>query len=417
MKNITIKIIILFTVFSLTGLIGMQLYWMVNAVKLSEKQYDHRVNLALKNVIRDLLKKGSISPNQQTTSANILGNLDTVYLDNLLRKHIEYQELDTIFRYGIIKSKNDSTVFCNKSIVSDKFAVKPHRACLSCFWKAEEYHLALFFPYKRNFVLLEMSGWLIISLIFLLILIFAVGFNILTIIRQKKLSEMKSDFVNNMTHEFKTPISSISLASEVLLKKEMLSTERTRKYLTIINEENSRLKKHVDQILNISRIERNEIILKKTIENLHEIIREGIKNLCLADCPKKALINYELNADNSTLNADKAHIKNIIINLIDNAYKYSDDKPEIKISTVNKNGSIVLSVEDKGIGMSNETRKHIFDKFYRIPTGNIHNVKGFGLGLFYVKTMVEAHLGKIEVESELNKGSRFDLTLPTYKKL
>ena len=288
-----------------------------------------------------------------------------------------------------------------------------HKACLSCLWKAEFFHLEVYFPSQQKMELVEMSAWLVFTAIFLLILVFTFVYIINTIIKQKKLSDIKNDFINNMTHEFKTPISTISLASEVLLHaNEDVSPERIKKYSKIIYDENIRMRGQVDRVLQVARLDRDEFSLTKSEFDLHQLIKNTVQHLCFDECEKVTTVNYHLEADRFILNADEMHIKNVVTNLVDNAIKYSNNGTSLEIQTINKQEGILLSIEDNGIGMSKEAVKHIFDKFYRIPTGNIHNVKGFGLGLYYVKNMVDAHGGHIEVKSEINRGSRFDIYLP-----
>lgn len=421
LKKKRIKIIILISSIALTGLIIMQLFWISNAVDLSAKQFDHRVMLALKSVLNELEENSnavnlsdSIKKNKNRPQyGNIIESIDTTLLDGLLNKYFDYFELNNEFRYAIVKSDNDSAVFYHKGIVSEKITVKPHKACLTCIWKPEEYHLEVYFPNKTRSIIIEMAGWLIVSIAFLFVVVFAFAYIVLTIIRQKKLSEMKSDFINNMTHELKTPISSIALASEVLINSNgKTPTAKTQRYLKIINNENQRLRLLAEKVLQISQLEKQEIKLNKSNEDIHELIVDTVENRCLEHCDKPVNVDYELNAERYELSVDKMHITNIIANIVDNAYKYSGDKPEIKVSTKNNNGSFQFAVEDNGIGMSREAQKYIFDKFYRVHTGNLHDVKGFGLGLYYVKTMIEAHGGKINVKSEEGKGSRFIIEIP-----
>ena len=224
---------------------------------------------------------------------------------------------------------------------------------------------------------------------------------------------MKTDFVNNMTHEFKTPISTISLASEMLLKPRVnQSSEKTEKYANIIYDENSRLKNQVEQVLQIAVLDKGNFKLKKKEVNLHEIIEMAVDNFEMIIKQRCGKIITSLDADMATFYADPIHITNIIHNLMDNANKYSPEIPEISISTRNNEKGIILSVEDKGIGISPENQKHIFKKFFRVHTGNIHDVKGFGLGLYYVKTIVEIHGGTINLVSELKKGTKIEIYFP-----
>jgi two-component system, OmpR family, phosphate regulon sensor histidine kinase PhoR len=231
--------------------------------------------------------------------------------------------------------------------------------------------------------------------------------------RQKKVSEMKSDFINNMTHEFKTPIATISLASEMLMKKSVIENPaRTQQYAKIIFDENTRLQIHVEQILSVSLLERGQFRLKKRDIDVHEVINELVENFRMTVKERNGEIRTHYCADRFHLQADKVHLTNVISNLLDNANKYSPGPPHIRIGTQNTHNGLIISVEDKGMGISLDHQQQIFKKLYRVPTGNLYNVKGFGIGLYYVKTIVEAHGGHINLKSELNKGSRFDVFLP-----
>lgn len=224
---------------------------------------------------------------------------------------------------------------------------------------------------------------------------------------------MKSDFINNMTHEFKTPIATISLASEMLLKKPVSEDpEKLRRYARIINDENTRLQNHVEQILSVSRLERGLFKLKKRETDIHLLIREVVENFSLTIRERNGTIKTHLIAKRFIVNVDKSHLTNVINNLLDNANKYSVSEPWISIGTQSTENGLTIIIEDHGIGISLENQRQVFKNLYRVPTGNIYNVKGFGIGLYYVKTIVEAHGGHINLKSELNKGSRFDVYLP-----
>jgi two-component system phosphate regulon sensor histidine kinase PhoR len=224
---------------------------------------------------------------------------------------------------------------------------------------------------------------------------------------------MKSDFINNMTHEFKTPIATISLASEMLLKKSVLEdNEKTLRYARIIYDENTRLQNHVEQILSVSMLERGHFRLKIREVDVHQLIQETVKNFDLTVRERDGKLRTHFCATRFMVFADKAHLTNVISNLLDNANKYSPEKPWIRIGTQSSENGLTITVEDRGIGISLENQQQVFKNLYRVPTGNIYNVKGFGIGLYYVKTIIEAHGGHIILKSELNKGSRFDIYLP-----
>jgi two-component system phosphate regulon sensor histidine kinase PhoR len=255
--------------------------------------------------------------------------------------------------------------------------------------------------------MLTLSGLLI------LVIIFSFYYTISTIFRQKKLSDVKNDFINNMTHEFKTPISTISLACEVLNDRSIAKTpERVDNYVKMIKDENSRLGLLVENILQTAILDKGEFRLKITPVDIHNVIEQAISNIQLAVSKKEGEILTHLDATQFTLQVDRVHMTNVIYNLIDNALKYSNEKPVITVSTKDTAAGIAISVQDNGIGISKENQKKIFEKLYRVPTGNVHNVKGFGLGLSYVKAIVEKHGGTVSVASELNKGSTFTIHLP-----
>jgi len=235
----------------------------------------------------------------------------------------------------------------------------------------------------------------------------------MTIIKQKKISQIRDDFINNITHEFKTPIATISLASEVLLKEGTGNeNKRISNYARVIYDENRRMREQVDRVLQMAILDKNRYNLNRQTINLDELIRNNVNNLCLEHCDREVKVKDKMASANPEVNVDPIHMGNIINNLVSNAIKYSENTPEIIILSKNENGHYIFSIEDKGIGIKKEDQKHIFDKFYRVSTGDIHNVKGFGLGLYYVKTIIEAHGGEINVNSEYGKGTRFDVILP-----
>jgi len=237
-------------------------------------------------------------------------------------------------------------------------------------------------------------------------------------LRQKKMSEIKNDFINNMTHEFKTPLATISLAVDALKNEKVMSNPDKMTYFSsIIKEENQRMNRQVETILKAALMEKQEVQLMLRPLHVHQVIKEVTGNFILQLEDKKGKADIELKAENDLIDADEVHLSNLINNLIDNSIKYSKDNvpPEIRIITTSDEKKIYIRLEDNGIGMGRETVKRIFEKFYRAHTGNIHNVKGFGLGLSYVKTMVEAHGGEIKVDSTLGKGSAFNIELPLKK--
>ncbi|MCF8367024.1 MAG: HAMP domain-containing histidine kinase, partial [Bacteroidales bacterium] len=274
-------------------------------------------------------------------------------------------------------------------------------------------YLLLSFPEASSHLYKSILFLLAGSVIFTLIIMVTFSITIWVILHQKKISEIKSDFINNMTHEFKTPIATISLAVDSIDNPKILSIPEKITYFTgIIRDENRRMNKQVENVLQMAMIDKKDFNLQIREINTHEIIRRSADHFSLQLEKKKGSLALDLNAENPFINNDEIHFYNIINNLIDNAIKYSPENPEIKISTQNRNNGIIISVEDKGLGISKEAQEKIFDKFYRVHTGNVHNVKGFGLGLSYVKALVQTFRGTIKVQSEPGKGSKFDVFLP-----
>jgi len=276
-----------------------------------------------------------------------------------------------------------------------------------------ENYLLVHFPNKQRYLLQQVWLPLLSSLAFLVIIIACFVYAIKVIIRQKKLSETKNDFINNMTHEFKTPIATVSLAVEALQDPDLLSQENFRnRYLNIIKSENKRLGVHVEKVLQAAALDKKDFKLKFEKVNLLEILEKAKQHIALQVEKREGEIRTDFDISDPYVDGDPFHLANVINNLLDNANKYSADKPDITLSAHEEQGRIAISIEDRGIGMNKESLRKIFDKFYRVPTGNVHDVKGFGLGLAYVKTMVEAHNGQVLVDSEPDKGSIFTIYLP-----
>ena len=266
-------------------------------------------------------------------------------------------------------------------------------------------------------VALKQIQWMILGAGFFTLMIIAAFYvTVSALLRQKKMSEIKNDFINNMTHEFKTPLATISLAVDALRNEKVIEDRNKMSYFSgIIKEENKRMNKHVETILQAALMDRQEVQLNKTPLDVHILINEVLDNYTLQLAEKNGKVELQLNAKNDVIDGDEVHFRNLISNLIDNAVKYSREDLLLTITTHSTSKSLVIRFEDNGIGMNKETVRKIFEKFYRAHTGNIHNVKGFGLGLSYVKTIIDAHHGKIKVESVQGKGSTFTLEIPLLK--
>lgn len=355
--------------------------------------------------------------------------INPVKLSSLLRQEFEEMNLDLKYSFGVYDNKTESFVILNDNFVVG-FKEKPKASSSDLdpnqILKETSYKVALFstaagspgtlkviFPSKTNWLRKNTLPIVVLSILLTSLILGCFIYVIYVIFRQKKLSEIKNDFVNNMTHEFKTPIATISLASDNILSPAIIqSPEKVKRFIDIIKQENRRMLSQVEKVLQMALLDKQDFQINLKELNLHEIIKEAVNNIDLQVTQKGGEIKMHLDASNSDVKADQTHLTNIIYNLLDNANKYSPEKPDIEIKTSNIKKGILIKVTDHGIGMSRENLKLIFEKFYRVPTGNVHNVKGFGLGLSYVKAMVQAHNGSIEVESEPGKGSTFIVFLP-----
>lgn len=273
--------------------------------------------------------------------------------------------------------------------------------------------LSVYFPEKEAFIYKSLNWLLFVSLVFSLIVLITFAYSIYFLLKQKKVSQMKSDFINNMTHEFKTPLATIAVAADSITNQKIIGKpEQIQYFVDMIKKENSRMNKQVEDILTIARMDKEEIEFKLEKINLHQIIKDALQSIQLQVEKKGGTLTSSLNAKNPIATSDAFHFANLIYNLLDNANKYSYEKPEIIISTTNNQKGVVIIVEDKGIGMNKSVQNKIFEPFYRLTSGNIHNVKGFGLGLSYVKAVIIKNKGSISVFSEPGKGSRFEVFIP-----
>ena len=273
--------------------------------------------------------------------------------------------------------------------------------------------LKVFFPNKTTYLWSSVWTSLLGTLLFTSLILFCFIYSITTILRQTEVSNMKTDFINNMTHEFKTPIATISLASDSMMSPKIIGNQdKLTKFIGIIKQENKRMLKQVEKVLQMAMLDKKNFQLKLTQIDIHNVIEEAIENTKLKVHARNGSVKGVFKATNEKIEGDLLHISNVIHNLLDNANKYTKDVPHIKVSTEDTKTGVKVIIEDNGIGMDKDALKHIFEKFYRVHTGNLHDVKGFGLGLSYVKAIIDAHKGKIDVKSEVGKGSKFILTFP-----
>ncbi len=337
------------------------------------------------------------------------------YLNNVLAAAMKETGIDLEYRYAIKNSNlgRDTVLFGNADYNPGRKKEFPQLLFQSDFNGSKPNYLYIYFPKRSGYLLRETGTTIIPTIILTAFLIAIFVYTIMVIFRQKKLSNIKNDFINNMTHELKTPISTISLASQMLEDGSITNTPQTIEHISrVINQESKRLSFQVEKVLQMAVFNEGRLKFKFKEFDINKMIQTVVGNFELRVKNKNGILLTELNAENAIVKGDEVHITNVIFNLLDNAVKYSDGAPEIKVTTENRNDQVLISVQDKGIGISKEHHTQIFDRFYRVPTGNVHNVKGFGLGLSYVKKIVDSHNAKIKVESAVNKGTKFTILFP-----
>jgi two-component system phosphate regulon sensor histidine kinase PhoR len=339
--------------------------------------------------------------------------LDNKEIDYALSQTLAYMQIQTPFEYAVIKNGVVQTGTFKKSQKADFLKSRYKVRLFPDNLISQELILSVIFPERTNYVLGRMMWLLGGSLLFSLFILATFALSLYFIVRQKKISEMKSDFINNMTHEFKTPIATISLAADTITNSKVINDEVSiRHFIGMIKKENSRMNKKVETILQIASLDKKEIEFKYENVSIHTIIEHAIETIEIQVHQRNGKIILYLNAEDPHLYGDFEHLTNLVNNLLDNAIKYSPDLLEITITTKNCEKGIILSVEDRGIGMTKAVQSKIFERFYRQSSGNVHDVKGFGLGLNYSRSIIEAHKGHITVFSEPGKGSRFEIFLP-----
>ncbi|HYC86103.1 MAG TPA: HAMP domain-containing sensor histidine kinase [Chryseosolibacter sp.] len=422
MKSSTIRSIVILGTVCIFGITFTQLYWLRRAFDLKEAEFERTVNAALFNVanqIFDINNTPSPAANpvrQVSTNYFIVmvnGDVDVSLLEFLLRSEFEKRNINVDFEYGVYDCSSEKMKYgdyVSLQTTKEKVTSKKLPA-----WNHYAYYFGVQFPNREAHLINQLGIWSFSSFVLLIVIVFF-SYTLFVILKQKRLSEIQKDFINNMTHEFKTPISTIAVSTEVLKDPNIVrQPERLLNYTTIIEKENNRLKQQVERVLQMARLDKEDIGLKKEVVDIHQVVQDAVKNISHALRDKNGNISLNLQAANSLFEADRLHLTNVFQNLFDNAIKYCNVEPQIEVRTRNLNGHILVEVADNGIGISSENQKRIFQKFYRVSTGNVHDVKGFGLGLSYVKTIVEAHKGTIRVDSSLGKGSVFTIAFSSMR--
>jgi two-component system, OmpR family, phosphate regulon sensor histidine kinase PhoR len=425
MTHRTLRLIVILATISIVGIVITQVYWVRRAFDLKERQFDQTVQVSLQDVAEKIANYNKSS----LPSANVVTQVSSDYyivhindvidanlLEHYLKIEFEKHQIEADCEYGIYDCTTDKMVYGNYMNFAKQINAEKPKTELPK-WDKFTYYFGVYFPNRATYLASEMEIWIFSSLILLVVIIFF-GYTLFAIFEQKRLAEIQKDFINNMTHEFKTPISTIAISADVLGSPTITENPaRLQNYVSIIKNENMRLKNQVERVLQLAKLEQKEIELRKEKVEIHDFIKEATASFALKlkegkIGDKDGEIKYELYAHHTQVEADKMHLTNVLYNLIDNAIKYCDKKPIITINTQNEANLLLLSIKDNGIGISKEYQQRIFEKFFRIPTGNLHDVKGFGIGLNYVKSIIKAHKWKINIKSKEGEGSEFVLTIP-----
>mgnify|MGYP002749798995 CR=1 FL=1 len=420
MKRNTIRLTIILGIISIIGIIVIQVYLLQRNFSLKERQLNQSIQIALRNVAEILSEyNNTILPYENVVYqyssnyylVNVNDIIDAELLEYYLIKEFNKININLDFEYGIYDCYSDEMVYGNYIHLSDNNQVRKTKKNLPKY-SQYIYYFGVYFPERQKYILSDFVIWYVLTAILLIVIIFF-GYSQFVIMKQKQLSEIQKDFIDNLTHEFKTPITSLKLSAEVLSDKKIINEPvRIGKYVNIINEQSQKLLDQVDNILQMTNTDIRKLVLKKQEINLHEVIQRVIDSLSLRLKNIKGQINLNLNASNPLITADENHLSNLLFNLIDNSLKYTVKDPQINILTTTVNNKIVLYIMDNGIGIPREFYNKVFRKFYRIPTGNIYKVKGFGLGLSYVKRIVLAHKWKIKIDSNEGEGCKFIISIP-----
>jgi two-component system phosphate regulon sensor histidine kinase PhoR len=356
-----------------------------------------------------------VSKELRETNVPIYKRINFSALGSLLKEELIANNITLEPSYRVSLAKKDSTIFMTAS--NEKGEFLPENTYKTPLFGNDLFRdpgmLFVSFPDKNSAIISNLSATLASSIGLLLVLVFIFSYTLYAILKQKKLSEMKTDFINNMTHEFKTPVATIMIASEALKDPEVTEDKaRLKRLAGIIYDENVRLGSHIERVLSIARLEKGELTMENTDIDMNDLIVIVLDSMELQLQKKNAIIHVNTDAENAVVYGDELHLSNVIYNLIDNANKYSSAVPEITITTRNTSKNLIIEIADKGIGMTKEQSKRIFDQFYRVPTGNLHDVKGFGLGLNYVQDIIKKLNGTVKVSSEKDRGTTFEISLP-----
>jgi two-component system phosphate regulon sensor histidine kinase PhoR len=402
---------------ALLMVLAIQVNWIYEAADTKEKIFNEKANMVLSKTAEVLAKDTATV----RALAVCVGRNEKRIVDSLFNHYMKMYNIQIEYSFSV---KPFVPTFKNSLTTPADLKMNQagcYQTCVAETSPAEVsdtvanngVDLQLVFPDKDEFIMAEMGIPFISSVLLILIVLITFWRTVTSLIKEKQISERTTDFLNNMTHEFKTPLTNIALAGKMMIKDANIRQgEKIKHYSGIILEENEKLRLQVEQVLSMTALERGEIPLRKTELDVHQLIQECLKCMSVQIENKQGLVASNLEAMHFVIYGDKTHLTNALCNLVDNAIKYSSEVPELLIQTFNKPGYLILTVSDNGIGIEEEYQKKVFDKFFRVPTGNVHDVKGFGLGLTYIKSIIEMHNGSIELQSEAGKGTAFIIRIP-----
>ena len=424
MRKYHIRYLTVFGFLTIIGIFGIQIFWVREAFTISESQFEHNVTVALRQVAEKIAVKNKtqflhknpvIKVNPRLYAVQVNSEIDANLLEYFINTTFDYFNITQDVDYSIYNCQSGELVYCNY-IQRQKPRSTTKSPDLPIFNDLDHY-FTVSFPNYPIVSLNNIPMWTITSIVLVFVILFII-YALYIIFSQNSISKVQRDFINNMTHEFKTPISTISVIQQVISNPEIIQhPKRLFTYNQIIGEEINRLNDQVEKVLQISRLEKKQIELQMENFDSHEVIEQCIFNFEHVNFEKQVIFEKQLEAINTNINADQLHFTNVINNIIENAIKYSGEVVHIKITTQNTaNQKLLIIISDDGHGINKRLRKKIFEKFYRITEDNTHNVKGFGLGLFYVRQIAIAHQWEIDVESEPNVGTKFIICTPQKSK-
>ncbi|MGA0232632.1 MAG: sensor histidine kinase [Saprospiraceae bacterium] len=422
MHNNSVRLILIFGSLAICGVLLFQSYWLIETWTIKNQTFDTQVMKSLRQVAvkiadvneTELPKSNLIQKISGSYAVNVNSAIDANILEDFLVRTFDEASLNTVFEYAVYDCANDQLAYhnlCNLTAGQENFERSENLPKFNDLI----YYFVVSFPKRDSYLINDLRSNILFSLITILAVMMFM-YALWVILKQQKLTDLQKDFINNMTHEFKTPISSIKIASDYIIGEIREGNERLQKYASIIKEQNERLNNQVEKVLNIARLEKDQFKLNLEVIELVDFVDRLVRTEKIKFDEKSGELKFDSCMQSIHIKADKLHLSNVLSNIIDNAFKYCKKTPYVTVSLEkNDNSKLILAVRDKGIGIKKENLRKIFDKFYRVSTGNVHDVKGFGLGLYYVKNISDAHGWEIDIDSTANEGTEVQIQIPILK--